>query len=273
MEPTRFRELNVLLRDFAAGVGDNLGDDLVGVYLQGSFALGDADEHSDVDFVVVVERDPTDAQRAALQALHQRLYARDTPWAQHLEGSYFPIDAVRRLDAERRPLVYLDNGATELTEDPHCNTAVVRWTLREHGVVLTGPPPRELVDPVSPADLRAEALATLREYVEWASESQERFEAACGGAPAMSRWKQPYLVLTFCRILHLLEHGHPASKRRAAEWARDALPPRWAPLVQRALDDRPDPWGRVHRPASREDIRRTLEFAEFAARTAATLGP
>jgi hypothetical protein len=87
----------------------------------------------------------------------------------------------------------------------------------------------------------------------------------------MSRWKQPYLVLTFCRILHTLAEGHVASKRVAGEWALHALDPEWAPLIRRALDDRPDPWGRVHRPAAREDIDRTLEFAAYASRKAATL--
>ena len=31
------------------------GSTLVGVYLHGSFALGDADIHSDVDFLVVIK--------------------------------------------------------------------------------------------------------------------------------------------------------------------------------------------------------------------------
>lgn len=271
-EWTPYRDLNAVLADLVESAQRILGGGFVGAYLQGSFAIGDADEHSDVDFVVVTAADVTDRQRAQLQAMHQRLYATDTPWAQHLEGSYMPRHALLRLDPERRPLVYLDNGATELTLDSHCNTAIVRWSLREHGVALAGPDPAELIEPVTPAQLRAEAHATLVEYVTWARESQQRFEADCG-VPAMSRWKQPYLVLTFCRILHTLVEGYVASKRASGEWAAATLDGRWAPLIRAALDDRPDPWGRVHRPASREDIDRTLEFADYAAREAATLGP
>lgn len=271
-EWTPFEDLNALLRTFVGNAREILGDNFVGAYLQGSFAVGDADEHSDVDFIVATTGDATAAHRIELQEMHRRLYAEPTPWAQHLEGSYVPLDVLRRVDPSRRPLLYLDNGATALTLDSHCNTAVVRWSLRECGVVLAGPGPAELIDPVTPEQLRAEAHVALAEYMSWAGESQQRFEAACG-VPAMSRWKQPYLVLTFCRILHTLAEGRVDSKRVAGEWAAASLDPEWSPLIRRALDDRPDPWRRVHRPARRDDIDRTFEFAGYAARKAATLGP
>jgi Domain of unknown function (DUF4111) len=39
----------------------------------------------------------------------------------------------------------------------------------------------------------------------------------------MSRWKQPYLVITFCRLLFTLSEGRLPSKREAAGWALGAL--------------------------------------------------
>ena len=107
-------------------------------WIREHLALGDADAHSDVDFIVVTERDVTPEQQAELQALHQRLYALPMSWAQHLEGSYIPRQVLRRPDPDRRPLLYLDNGATEFALDSHDNTAVVRWSLPERGVVLAG---------------------------------------------------------------------------------------------------------------------------------------
>ena len=270
--PTPFADLNELLRDFVDAVRWILDDNFVGAYLQGSFAVGGADEHSDVDFIVTTERDVADGELRELQAMHARLYRRATPWAQHLEGSYVPRDVLRRLDPARSTLWFLDNGATELVRDSHCNTAIVRWVLRERGITLAGPAPAGLVEPVAAADLRAEGRAAAEEYATWAAESQERFEDACGGAPAMSRWKQPYVVLTFCRILQTIAEGHVRSKHEAGEWAIATLDAEWSALIRSALDDRPDPWGRVHRPAARAAIDRTLEFAAYARREAATLG-
>jgi len=254
--PTPFPDLNGVLAEMVAGAQTILAANFCGAYLQGSFATGDADVYSDVDFVVVTDDELTEEQQAALQELHGRLYELDVPWAQHLEGSYIPRDRLRRVDDSRASYFYLDNGARELIWDSHCNTAVVRWTLREQGVVLAGPDPKSLIDPVSAEHLRDEALAAAREYAEWAPGPTK--------AGGMSRWKQPYLVLTFCRILHTLSHATVVSKREAGEWARDALDPEWAGLIQRALDDRPDPWARVYQPVDPEVVDRTLAFVEYA---------
>ncbi len=267
-DPTDYPELNDVLQELVAEVRTILGDNFCGAYLQGSFAIGDADEHSDVDFIVATNGEITGEQLAALQSMHKRLYALDSPWAQHLEGSYVPKHALRHVDPARSPYWYLDNGASELVRDNHCNTAVVRWSVREHGIVLDGPDPKSLVEPVSAAQLRTEARWVMDEFVAWAHESQERFKDTLGRGPDMSRWKQPYLVLSFCRLLHTLHAGVVASKRQAADWALHALDAEWASLIQKALDDRPDPWGRVHQPADPELAARTRDFADYAGSSA-----
>jgi hypothetical protein len=251
-EPTVYPSLNVVLEEFVASVRTILGDGLCAAYLQGSFAVGDADEHSDVDFIVVTHEEVSTEQEAALEAMHQGIYALATPWAQHLEGSYITKDRLRRVDPSRAALLYLDNGATEFTRDSHCNTAIVRWSLREHGVVLAGPDPTSLVDPVTPAELRADVLVAMDEWVEW--------------LPTLDSWSarfQPYFVLTLCRILHTFETGRVASKREVGEWALGAVPEEWAGLIQRALEDRPDPWVKVHRPADRHAVERTRDFMDY----------
>ena len=253
---TGYRDLNSLLDDFVACVRAVLEENFAGAYLVGSFALGGADEHSDVDFLVVTNGAVTDEQLAELQRTHGQLYDRDTPWAQHLEGSYAPREILRRVDPPRTPFLYLDNGARELVSDEHCNTAVVRWTLRERGVALAGPDPKTLVDRVTREQLRTEMQPMLREYAAWALEPTE--------AGPMSRWKQPYLVLTMCRILHTAATGTVAAKRDAGEWALRELDPAWHDVIRRALDDRPDPWARVHQPADPVSIERTLAFVDYS---------
>lgn len=255
-DPTPCPQLNDVLRDLVAGVRAILGANFLGAYLQGSFAVGDADEHSDVDFVVVTGDEIGSATESALQRLHAMIYAMDVAWAQHLEGSYIPKERLRHVDPTRAPFLYLDNGASELVRDAHCNTAVMRWSLREHGIVLAGPEPKGLVAPVSVSQLRAEARRGVHEYAAWAPEPTKS-----GG---MSRWKQPYLVLTFCRLLHTLACGCVTSKRKAGTWALEALDPEWTELIQIAIDDRPDPWTRVYQPAAPDAIARTLAFADYA---------
>jgi predicted nucleotidyltransferase len=258
--PTVFPELNGVLAELLEGARSILGENFCGAYLHGSFATGDADVFSDVDFLIVTHEELTDEQQARLQAMHRRIYALETPWAQHLEGSYVPERRLRRVDWSRSPFLYLDNGADQLIWDSHCNTPVVRWLLREHGLTLAGPEPRPIVDPVSAPELQREAVARIHEYAEWASEPTE--------AAPMSRWMQPYLVVTFCRLLFTLSEGRVPSKREAGEWALERLDGEWRELVRQALADRADPWERVHQPGPPDMIQRTLRFAEYAVATA-----
>jgi predicted nucleotidyltransferase len=77
-----------------------------------------------------------------------------------------------------------------------------------------------------------------------------------------------FMVVTFCRLLFTFSEGRVPSKREAGEWALATLDEEWRDLVQQALDDRADPWERVHQPAAADIAKRTLRFAEYAAATA-----
>jgi predicted nucleotidyltransferase len=255
--PTRYADLNDLLARFVDGVTDVLGERLVGMYLVGSFARGDADEYSDVDFLAVTSADVTPDEVPALERLHSRLFELPSHWAQHLDGSYVPLEGIHRKRSMPQRFVYFDNGSTVAHRDEHDDTQVARWVLREAGVPLVGPPPQSFVEPVSRAELRAEMDSMLRSYVEWAPEHD-----AVG---RMSRRKQTYLVTTLCRILLTMDEGRVPLKREALEWGAATVPSRWRSLIERAIADRPDPWGRVHEAASDDLVEETLAFVRWTA--------
>ncbi len=64
--PTPYSHLNHVLSELVGQIRDVLADDLVTACLQGSFAVGDFDGHSDVDFVIAVRQPLSDAQVEAL---------------------------------------------------------------------------------------------------------------------------------------------------------------------------------------------------------------
>jgi hypothetical protein len=156
VDPTPFPELNNVLDELVASAKVVLGRAFVGAYLQGSFAVGDFDRHSDVDFVIVVADELTDGQVDALQAVHRRIYGLPSEWAQHLEGSYFPMAILRNCSRSGEPLWYLDHGSQSLIRSDHCNTLVVRSVVREHGVTLAGPNRATLLEPIPVDALRRE---------------------------------------------------------------------------------------------------------------------
>jgi len=203
--PTAYPELNEILAELVAGAGRILGPNFCGAYLQGSFALGGADLHSDVDFMVVTQDEVSALHESQLQAMHEKLPDLDITWASHLEGSYVAKAALRRPDPRHTPWLYVDNGSRVLERSDHDNTAVTRWVLREHGVVLAGADPKDLIDPVTTAELRQEVTAVIPEWT-----AQLRAEADSMN----NAWKQPHTVLSFCRTLHTIGVGRVTSNKR-----------------------------------------------------------
>jgi len=157
---TPYAELNSILEELVASIRGALADLFTGAYLQGSFAVGDFDSHSDVDFIIALSDELSPGQVARLQAVHARVYGLDSEWAQHLEGSYFPVEILRDYRQRGTPLWYLDHGSKSLVRSDHCNTLLVRCVVRERGIVLAGPTPTTLMDPV-PVDA---TLAPRRQH-------------------------------------------------------------------------------------------------------------
>ncbi len=252
--PTPYSDLNDVLDILIGNVREILGANFLGAYLQGSFAVGDFDEHSDVDFIMVTKAPISADHVQALQIMHDSIYQLECPWAQHLEGSYFPKEVLRTHAQRGTELWYLEHGARTLIESDHCNTIVVRWSVREFGVTLAGPAPRMLIDPISVDDLRAEIKGVIDIWGQEILDNPEKFN---------NYFYQTFIVLSFCRFLHDLIRGFPGSKREGAEWAKANLDLAWSGLIDRTWAGRPDPATKVRQPADPNEFRLTLEFVRY----------
>lgn len=93
--------------------------------------------------------------------------------------------------------------------------------IREMGVELFGPSPRELIAETTVEDFVSAVRAHLRGWPVWITESPKPgFHA--------------YAVLTICRALHAIRTGAQLSKPRAARWAAGEYP-QWSSLIGDAL--------------------------------------
>lgn len=284
--PTAFADLNELLSDWLKGVRAALGETFVGAWLQGSFALGEGHEASDCDFIVAVTEDLDAARQAAIGALHAEIFARPGRWSRRMEGSYVPVDILRRLpagpveppgEAPRPntwrdpsmntpplgyPMLFLGAGESVLVRSEHDNSQVIRWILREHGLVLAGPAAADLIDPVSPEGLRSEVRGILRRLTPMFVNDPKSVD---------SRWLQAFLVILYVRILHTLQTGVVASKGVAAQWGLETLEARWKPLIEAADALRKLPPEDRQGPADRAVVAETLAFLRQALRTEARM--
>lgn len=252
--PTPYAELNTVLKSFVEGVQRTLEDHFVGAYLQGSFAVGGFDEHSDVDFVIVMEGYLSSDEVAALQVLHGRTFDQDIIWAKHLEGSYFPGTILRQHIDCSQELWYLDNGSRSLIQSTHCNTALVRWVVREMGLTLAGPSPSSLIDPIPVGVLRQEIIGVIQEWGAEILAEPERYA---------NHFYQLYLLQNFSRMLHDFVRGYPGSKMAGTEWAKANLDPQWREILDRSWARRGNGAVTVRQPADPDDYAATLKFVRY----------
>jgi predicted nucleotidyltransferase len=253
---TPYHDVNEILDLLLTSVKGILGNQLTGMYLFGSLAHGDFDEHSDIDVLFVTEADISDGMFDGLYKIHERIASLDSPWANQLEVSYIPRDAIRRYDPSHNSHPHIDRGPGEKLHIMKHDTdwMIQRYILRKRGITITGPDPKSLIAPVLPTDLRVAVSDMMHNWYRHFLDDRGRIN---------SRGYQSYIVLTQCRILYTWEHGEIVSKPVAAEWAKQSLGREWAGLIDSAWSGRQTP-NLEARPA---DIDGTLELIRYTLET------
>jgi predicted nucleotidyltransferase len=222
--PTLYSDVNEVLNLLLQHAKRILGDRFVGMYLYGSLSSGDFNpETSDIDFLVVTTELLPDDIIAELEAMHKETWATSSKRAGELEGSYVPKELIRRHDPNGLPCPTVNEG--EFYVDRRGSDWIIqRHVIREMGVIVEGPDPKTLIDPVTPDDIRGAVLGVLSEWwfpmlddPSWLQSHGNKYHA--------------FAVITMCRALHALEHGTVVSKPKAVQWAREDLGDPWIELI------------------------------------------
>ncbi len=226
--PTPYPNINEIVNLLLISVQEILGDQFVGMYLYGSLSSGDFDpESSDIDFLVVTMDILSESKVSELENMHNRVWATGSKWAAKLEGAYVPKDLIHRHDPEGMPCPTVNEGkfyVARLGSD----WIIQRHIVRECGVVLAGPDPKTLIDPICPNDIRGAVLSILQEW--WFPMLDDPSWLAGHGSEYHA-----FAVITMCRALHALEHGIVVSKPKAVQWAHQALGKPWSRLIDKAV--------------------------------------
>jgi aminoglycoside adenylyltransferase-like protein len=198
------------------------------MYLYGSLSTGDFNlETSDIDFLFVTSDLLSEETISTLEAMHKQTWATSLKRAGKLEGSYVPMQLIRRHQPNGSACPTVNEGqfyVAPLGSD----WIIQRHVVREYGVVIEGPNPKTLIDFVSPDEIRGAVLAILQEWwfpmlddPSWLRDHDSGYHA--------------FAVITMCRVLHALEYGTIVSKPRAVQWVRARLHDRWKQLIDKAM--------------------------------------
>ena len=252
LSPTPYSDVNEIINLLFIKAKTILKDQFVGMYLHGSLANGGFDNGSDIDVIFATQENVSDEMFSALQAMHMNIAKLDSPWAIQLEVSYIPVNALRRFDSTNNLHPHIDRGNGEVFHwmRHESDWSIQRHILRERGIVISGPHPKSLIDPVYPNDMRQAVVDGLPLWLNPILENPSEIN---------KRGYQSFFVLSLCRMLYTLNHGEILSKQAAGEWAKANLDERWTPLIDRALIGRLNP----DLDADPQDIHETLEMMRY----------
>lgn len=223
-----------LLRRFTEMSRDVFGDNLIGVYLHGSAAMGCFNpQKSDLDLILVVGNDISDVEKMEFMRNVVNLN-------EEAPEKGFELSIVKREHCN--PFIYptpfeLHFSCTHLTwfkNNPDDYVDKMKGTdkdlaahftiIRKFGVILYGAEIKEIFGEVPPKD-----------YIDsiWSDVENARDDIL----------ENPlYVTLNLCRVLAYLQEGLVLSKKAGGEWGMKALPRVFHGLIQNALgcyeDDR-----------------------------------
>jgi predicted nucleotidyltransferase len=238
--------VGVLLDDLVALVRRCLGERLSGLYLWGSYALGDFDPRiSDLDLAAALASDVDGRQYAALDAMHTGFAAAYPAWAGRVEVSYASV-ATLNAPADGGEILRISPGEPFNRRRSDERWLVDWYVLRSRGIALHGPPPTELLAPIPPHRFVASVRANVASW-EGLDDHNQTLK------------RQAYVILLLCRALYAARHADQLSKAGAGRWAQRELP-EWADLIGRAIAWRQAPED-ADGAATEAEVRRFVEAA------------
>ena len=161
-----------------------------------------------------------------LDEMHRQFAGDGIEWATKLEGAYIAKQSLRHYKPGKTTCAWLGSDGHFARERLGNDWVIQSYVIREYGVIVAGPDPKILIDPILPEDLRRAELETLRWW--WAPQLENPSRLG-------SQEYRAYAVVTMCRALYTLNFGTVVSKPVAARWAEVELGERWVALIERSL--------------------------------------
>jgi GrpB-like predicted nucleotidyltransferase (UPF0157 family)/RimJ/RimL family protein N-acetyltransferase len=225
LNPTKYKEINDLLRQLLLQIQSILENEFVGMYIGGSLA-GDSfnSKTSDIDCYIITTKVLSEKRVRKIEEMHNQFYSSKLKYAKRIEASYVPQKDLLNFDPNgMRP--YFNEGRCCMGHYGN-NYLIELFVLREKGISIAGPDIKCLIKEISTQNLKAAIQKNLHEYWEANLIDCSKFKRSD---------YQVFAILTMCRTLYSLETGKIASKIEAAEWAMQPLDTKWKNLIELAI--------------------------------------
>jgi hypothetical protein len=208
-------------------VNEQLPGLLQAFYLEGSIALGGFSEHfTDIDFVACLARQPGREEIDTLSSIHQVIAKRHARWP--MQGSYVLLADLNCWEDKAGPFLTYHDGKLRPGGDFEPQS-VEGWIVKNHGIAILGPEPRDLPFTVDWELLIARMRVNLNSY--WAGWTKRPDRLVV----LLSDWGIQWAVLGVLRQFYSFREGSITTKSKAGEYALGHVPDRWQRLIREAL--------------------------------------
>lgn len=260
-KPTPHESVNLMVQTLFERSYEILGDNILGMYLQGSLATGDFNvKSSDIDFIFVLHEKLTKTEREKIQEMWEEIVKEevgeeDSKMARQLDGSYVRKDLFKYPGLPEEDRDHMNGDGFGAPTSYGYEWIFEKYILYNHPIIITGPLPRTFIKPVTGDEITEATVGFF--YKNFKRFLKEDLSDS---------YKQVYGVLTMCRVLLTLKEKKEVSKIRAARWTQKNFN-RWDNLIEDALDWVKERYTLKTRPFNREEevrdfIRFTIEYSE-----------
>ncbi|MBL8077306.1 MAG: DUF4111 domain-containing protein [Anaerolineales bacterium] len=224
------KPIRPILENYVLLTNKELPDLIGGFYIVGSIALdGFNEQYSDIDFVAVLNRKANQADIEQLAIIHKSI-EKDLPtWK--LSGCYIQTRDLGHFENEIAPHPYYHDGKFHEKGYFEINP-ITWWTMKNHGIAVTGQEPAELPFTVDWNLLIARMKDNLNSYwVSWTNRID-------GFLAMLSDWGIQWTVLGVLRQYYTFRENSITTKTNAGEYALACLPSHWHSIIQEAINIR-----------------------------------
>lgn len=193
-----------------------LNDNLIGIYLTGSIALGSyIDNKSDFDFTVAMKEPLTNEQATKLKAIHKSIVKKYSYPKSFFDGHFITLSELGKKPNEIEPVIVCSDG--KIKNGYRGINAVTWYTLKKYGVTVYGLPSSELPFDIDINELRSYVLDNINSYwVKRLSRTSNIFLPM--GLYALADSSVEWCVLGISRMLYTLSENDVCSKENAGEY-------------------------------------------------------
>ncbi len=219
--------LHPTLESYISLTNERLPDFLNAFYIVGSIALDEFNRHfSDVDFIAVANRLPTNEEIEVLREIHQEVEQRFSKWK--LSGVYLLETDLGKSSKDIGARIVFDDDKLKWQDNFEANP-ITWWTLKHGGISIMGNDPRDLPIAVDDKLLVSWTLENMNTY--WKSWTEKPGKLMM----LLSDWGIQWAVLGVARQFYTIREKKIITKQRSGEYALTVVPEQWYRIIKEAI--------------------------------------